>query len=443
LRDSSLVAKLVPYLPDTSVAESSLVAACPQRDLSPPVASSVRVFSVGRNWFVLHAAACAGSLVPAEAFAAQIAVDRAPTSLKGIQLLVQRFPDAVITASLRHDERRLLALAGELCAKNPELLRPWDGRRPAWQHLFAETVGISPSTWTTLGPDRVGLRNEFLEDLLSGKGTEAKIWHAISLSRDADLTAIPRRRDVWRLLPEADRPRFLQATVAGWIERFLREPGFETSLEPELAAHILLSDAQPPLLDVRHPQTIAVALAAFTHFPQLTEAQLLTWLRSMEWVCLHVDSGAGGCLGKLVSTRRWSRAAGAICDLAMKTPEWKSAAFECSALVGVLRRFRLQLRFGFDESSSEQFWRALEEEGAKLYPRGPASRELWSRADGNESDLPVRGTGAEQWAAAIRLLRNGGGKKCTAQTLLKVMVNEFGKNDDLRELESFARREKL
>jgi hypothetical protein len=54
-------------------------------------------------------------------------------------------------------------------------------------------------------------------------------------------------------------------------------------------------------------------------------------------------------------------------------------------------------------------WRQLEDTLSELYPIGPSDQEIWARAGGDLSLLPIVGTGRAKWHAALRTLRQGGG----------------------------------
>jgi hypothetical protein len=79
-------------------------------------------------------------------------------------------------------------------------------------------------------------------------------------------------------------------------------------------------------------------------------------------------------------------------------------------------------------------WQALEELLKQLYDRGPDESGIWRRAGGDPTELPSSATRAAQWAAAIRLLRKGGGGAITVQSLLQTALVQFPNNDNLRAL---------
>lgn len=80
--------------------------------------------------------------------------------------------------------------------------------------------------------------------------------------------------------------------------------------------------------------------------------------------------------------------------------------------------------------SAAEKWSAFEEEARELYPDGPDSRELWSRAGGRNSDLPGGSLdGATRWHKTINLIRYGG--RPNRRALLEVMCQDFPSNEKL------------
>ena len=439
----TLVDDLAPFLPPSAAAEHSFVSTYPSKMVSS-LTHCVRRFAVDRGWWTLHAATCAEDMEPAEAFDAQLTVDRSSGASGGLILLSRRYaPLATVHAFLRHNDPRIGKLAASFCTKEPELLLPWKTNDPTWRALLAETLGVSSKVWMSLGTNRVGLRDDLVECLLHGEAQEEQIWNAISQSPEADFSGVTRRRDLWNLLPTALLPRFLDATAVGWIARFQQTPGFETSLESALGRLVFPVSAQSALLDARSNQTAATALAAFTHFTPLDQRHFCRWLQDVEQRRPPVSHKVAEQLGELVLGRNWVEAAEALGVLAARVPEWKPAARKCLGIIGFVKRFLLQWRLGDNEMSEIDFWNALEELAVDHYRYGPDTKMLWSRAEGHESDLPVRDTGAETWAATIKLLRKGGGKKVSAHSLLKVMRNDFSQNNDFKVLDDFAKSKKL
>ncbi|MEL6928779.1 MAG: phosphorylase [Cyanobacteria bacterium J06600_6] len=71
----------------------------------------------------------------------------------------------------------------------------------------------------------------------------------------------------------------------------------------------------------------------------------------------------------------------------------------------------------------------------KLYPGGLRDNQIWKAAGGDLSLINLGQTGKGQWVEAIRVLRlGGGGGTITFETLIAVVANEYGANEDVKAL---------
>jgi nucleoside phosphorylase len=93
---------------------------------------------------------------------------------------------------------------------------------------------------------------------------------------------------------------------------------------------------------------------------------------------------------------------------------------------------------GIDAASDHaDHWKRLVALATKLYPTGLQEREVWTRAGGDISMLPVFSNGRTAWYRAIQVLRQGGGGAAiTAARLLGVMRDDFPRNAELQQLAS-------
>jgi hypothetical protein len=96
-----------------------------------------------------------------------------------------------------------------------------------------------------------------------------------------------------------------------------------------------------------------------------------------------------------------------------------------------LLSFYTRWKLGISKISAAEKWKAFEDEVCELYPSGPDSDELWSRAGGKNSDLPGRSqNGSTRWHTALNSIRFGG--RPTSHDLLKMMCKDFPMNEKLR-----------
>jgi len=82
-------------------------------------------------------------------------------------------------------------------------------------------------------------------------------------------------------------------------------------------------------------------------------------------------------------------------------------------------------------------WSALEEILVDLYPSGPNDQEVWSRAGGDRSRLPLHQPGQAGWHAALRALKQGGGgKNINFDNLLRTAKGDFPNHQQLATLQA-------
>jgi hypothetical protein len=80
-------------------------------------------------------------------------------------------------------------------------------------------------------------------------------------------------------------------------------------------------------------------------------------------------------------------------------------------------------------------WNRLEEILSDLYPSGPLEQEIWARAGGDPSRLPLSGTGRARWFSALRTLRQGGGgPNINKLSLIKTALDEYPHHRELATL---------
>ena len=429
------------HLPASQEAENALVEACPET-LRPDLAKSVITLAKAHSWGVLHAAGCAASFPPEEAFAAQLKVSPLARAVAGLSLLVQRFPPAAsIETALKTADAHLIELAGKRAAREPALLEKLEMQQAAAQQLLWSALQADPGVWQKLR-NRQSMLHVLLDSIAAGKSvSEALVLHLSSLL-EANLVDYPQRAALWTRLPTKAAEGFLRATAAGWIARFQAEPDAGPAPEGHLEAEVFSTSQQDALLGVGGPSEITAALYAFERFSQLDEKALDSWLARLMRSSSELTSAQAKQLGSTVRKRGWSGAAQTIRAMWSSRRDLAPALRACLGFFGPFERFYLQWVLpGPTAPDPNQFWDVLDNELVACYPEGPMDRKLWTRANGDESMLDRHGNGRQQWHSAIHLLRNGGGGRyLTVQKLLSEARWDYWKNAQFKTLEDYARK---
>lgn len=70
----------------------------------------------------------------------------------------------------------------------------------------------------------------------------------------------------------------------------------------------------------------------------------------------------------------------------------------------------------------------------KLYPSGLKDNQIWIAAGGDLSLINLGQAGKGQWVEAIRALKLGGGGSMSLDSLIKTVAEEYGNNEDVKEI---------
>lgn len=97
--------------------------------------------------------------------------------------------------------------------------------------------------------------------------------------------------------------------------------------------------------------------------------------------------------------------------------------------------FGLLEQLNFSDSSIERTReQKLVEILCKLYPGGLRDNQIWTAAGGDLSLINLGQTGKGQWVEAIRTLKLGGGGNINFDSLIKAVAEEYGDNNDVKEI---------
>jgi hypothetical protein len=119
------------------------------------------------------------------------------------------------------------------------------------------------------------------------------------------------------------------------------------------------------------------------------------------------------------------------------------AVRECQSLLGLFDSFRLKWTGKVDgvRITEDDWWGALSETAAELYPDGPAQGQLWERSGGDLSSVNRNQSGGAGWREALLALRRGGGgEDIRPYMLLREMRRDYANNTKLQLLQHWVER---
>ncbi|WP_349987250.1 effector-associated domain EAD1-containing protein [Pseudomonas alloputida] len=379
-----------------------------------------------KRWLTAYGALLASTLSPLDATAQQLKVDKDQDHSAGLRSALRyASPFQVLECALTYTDLRLVELCADLAATNPQILSNIRCDDIIEQKVWGAAIGKSSSLWNAPS-NAICARDTVLAQLVEGRSVDTGLLEALAQTPLADLSAIPERARLWPSLPTLQRQHYLQATATGWLN-VAAKGSVVTPPEAPLERAIMASVSLQSVLE-RSSVRVAARVSIIRALPSFPEEMFISWLSNLlksVRTLSHTDSEQ---LGTLVEFRRWERAAKNLSDrFADHRPDLMPGLRLCANLLNFYTRWML----GISKPSALEKWSALEKEACELYPRGPDSDELWSRAGGKNSDLPGQSqNGATRWHTALNSIRYGG--RPTARELLKVMCQDFPLNEKLR-----------
>lgn len=421
--DAGLTKPLWGHVGASKSVEDGLVATAPLA-LGAAEAGPVLSFATAGRLYRLHGVTVAAVYPPVDAARRQSAVEPVQ-SVEGIGLSLSRAkPGELVTAAVEVADVRIVPLAAEAVATQPELLSKADPKNAIVRAIWSTALERNVEVWRAFADPRAAF-DYLLEDLLDGRSSPPGLIDRLSATPLGDLTGFPRREELWGVLEGASRDWLLRATSAAWLAKARR--GHQVfPVEPALRDYI----THDPALDVlmnqfangQAAQGVQVVTALFT----FDEARFRRWVETAIQRTRALRPTDAEAIGRLVDERRWnSVVADLLRNLRLGRDDVRPALRACVSLVGYFDRWFL----GLTQVTSTEKWDSLLELAADLYPNGPDQEGLWERSGGRDADL-WSGNGRSRWREAVGQIRRGKGPR--VERLLREMQSDYTTNADLR-----------
>jgi GTPase-associated protein 1, N-terminal domain type 1/Effector-associated domain 1 len=415
----------VGAMPADAAVEQRLAEEAP-RKLDVTTAAGLLSPLLKKRWLTAYGAVLASTLSPLDATAQQLKVDKDPGHSAGLRSTLRYASSSqALECALAHKDLRLVGLCADLAPAHPQMLSNIRCEDITEQKVWAAAIGKDFSLWNAPS-NAVGVRDAVLAQLAEGRPVDPGLLEALARTPLADLSATPERSRLWPLLPASQLDQYLQATATGWLDTAAK--GAVLAL-PEAPLERLIM-ASSSLLSVLEEQSVTLnaRLAIISALQPFLEEMFIPWLNNLLSGVRLLSHSDAEQIGTLVASRRWERAAKYLSDrLADHRPDLMPGLRLCSGLLSFYTRWKLDI----SKPTTAEKWSAFEEEACVLYPNGPDSDELWSRAGGKNSDLPgLSKNGATRWHAALNSIRYG--RHPTARELLAAMCRDYPSNEKLR-----------
>lgn len=439
-----LIAGSENFIPNVKRAEADLAKNCPIV-LAAEMGEQLLVLAKRRRWYVLHGTTAMAICGPSEALRRQLQIDTDQSRYEGLRALASRMPAAeLIKIALTAKEPRLLKIAGEACAQEPSLMAPLDVHNTEWRRIWLHAIEAGAPAVDTVNNPREST-DELIALLASGVAIEDELLMRVGQTPYADLTTHPQRTDAWEHMGAAVRELFLNTTADGWLQRFRVDSTFDLTLEDRLETEVLRQPRIARQITKTDSGNVPFLISLFRRFGRLKSQQFKELLDIALRSGQQISALDAVSLGKFIRDKGWRDCAKHITWYLenQQRQDLASAVRECQNLLGWIDSFRLKLTGRLEglRIAEEDWWSALSETVAEIYPYGPDQDYIWERAGGDLSTVNRHQSGRAGWREALQSLRHGGGgKDITRRKLLKEMRRQYPNNHSLQLLQEWLDR---
>jgi hypothetical protein len=417
---------VVPKAPDWEFSLSKTIPV----SLPVAVADSILNFSASRHWWDLLAVTAKAAYKPVEALRKQINAERhlGIRVSSRVSMLSKQVSDRELVAlAVELSNTQLQELAGDICGRNPSLLLPIDVRQQSWRTIWSRSVLLTKSVIAGLSNPAETI-NAFLIEVANKRASETQLLEAIADSAYANILRLPERTKLWHQLSPELLPEFVSATLNALVEEIIVDK-WTDDIDSILLTKARSLEFISRFLGGRRNDPAAV-LTANAQLHNLTDSYLKDYINNLA----TINAITAVQLGKLVHQNRWKSCANVLLSKSKTNPAFRPALYECAGMFDRLTKFFNYQLFG-QTITPHDAWNVLEELMANLYEEGPDQDNIWKRAGGDISKLKNSQSRSEQWAAAITLLRyGGGGKHISPKSLLSAALDDYASNSNVQTL---------
>lgn len=426
---------ILKHLPADAAAAERLSSHLPL-DLSGEAAEKIAILIRPRKWYLLHARLLQVAKPTKAAVTEQYQFEHAfPGSLfKGTKFLMPGLPDTdLLDLCLKFADDLFIDEYASRSIKNGTLLHPLDVALNTWLRIWSASLENTNDLLHGINGLPLKVAGLFSE-LLKSKSIPMKILALLAESKHADLTDNKQRAALWKKLPNAVQPMFLSTTAQSFLKRTAEGEDLSAP-EQELSSKIGEDRIMTPFLSTYRGQMFAVA-NVYEGIPGLKDKFLADYISYYQ---VPINEALSIRLGNIIAAKVFSLSARQVFEKAKHDHSFRPALSACSSLIdlGLWDKLRYGHLFGHTVPEAD-IYGMLQKVAVRLYDKGPEDNDIWKRAGGENSKLSNNRSREESWRDAIAMLRTGGGgKHASVGSLLKAMLEDNTKNDDLKELSNY------
>lgn len=426
--DFEIFRNIQPFIEGSKESEKHFISQLPA-NFDKSKFAALKEFSVKRSWFKFHSKLLIQEHPFEVAIAEQLKIDSDYNSLDGIEIILDGVkPKAIIDFAVSNGDKRLIDISGKLCHEDSSQLERIDFKNVYWQEVWLKSVANGNKVLQGFKEPQKKIFKMF-DDMTEGHSINQQLIEKIGDTEFGNILNYKKREALWSKFPSALQTKYLAKTSSVLLESLSKDSTVEIPPDRILSDYIVKHAIGDFLYYNRN--NIKSALPIFNKFTQISENSLRDYVNNYSG---NIDVVDAIQLGKLVYSRRYSNVANTIHFKSNSYNNWKVALNECYLLLNMWAQMSLAWS-GLIKNvtiTEDQWWNALTEIACKLYGGGPKENKIWTEADGEEYDLLTVGTGKELWIAALKKLRNGGCQGITVDKLLKKMMKEHKRNEELK-----------
>lgn len=433
--DVSILEIISEKIEHTKTAEKNLYESI--FDIDKTTLAQVKPFILKRKWFRLYATILKSEYDFKNAIEAYLQIDTDKNSYEGIEILVKGIKSKeIISFAVGNGDSRFIHLSGKLCSQDKSLLSDIQVENLNWQKIWLTSINNGNKVQEGIKEPQVTIHKLF-DLLVVGKAVSESLVEKISETDYANILTYGNRSKIWAKLPTKSKRKFLERTAANLLETLSKNSTYQVPSDAELSSYII-SNAISDFLYYNR-SSIKTVLPIFNTYTQTPEVIIRDYVSNYAGGVDIIDSVQ---LGKLILSRNLSKVAHTVKAKVKDIHNFKYALAECHSLLGLIDRGMLFISGTIDDLtiSEDEWWSAFSSTSFRLYQEGPSENQIWKQAGGHNYDLNLSGSGKESWLKALDKLRKGVCKDITPKKLLKAMIEEFPKNQELRTLKELWNR---
>jgi GTPase-associated protein 1, N-terminal domain type 1 len=432
LNDVKILKIISDKIENTQAAEKYFYDSVPK--VSDEILLEVKSFSSKRMWFKLHATIVKSQFDFEIAIQEQLKVDLDKNNFEGIEIITKGVnPNKLVAFAVWNGEKRCIHLSGKFCQLNPKLLSDIQIEDLNWQEIWLEAINNGNKITDGIKEPQKVIHLLF-DLLIKGKVVNESLLEKIGDTDYANVLNYENRNELWSKLPSKAKGKFLEKTSSALLQALSDNSTYQVPADNDLSGYIISNAISVFLYHNR--SNIKNVLPIFNTYNQLPEHILRDYINNYSGLIDVVDATQ---LGQLTNQRNYKKVAYTIFQKTLSGKQYKVALAECYELLELIPK-SIAWATGLISKivvSADEWWNAFTQLSYTLYEEGPTQNKIWTQADGKGYDLETKGSGKEVWIAALQKLRKDNcAGDITVKKLLKVMIEENKKNQELKTLKN-------